>query len=198
MVDAGVGRLLVASLHQGIADVAPMRLEFYEDWLTPKGMRDGRIGLAPLGAVLSFLQREPSPDNERIPVRAGICAAEWAFAAASAPRRLMLRRLPLRFRSRAAIGFGRAFIHDTITPATVRTRHRRGEWTVEIRSPIFTYLRDQSAEPMRRYYVAAFERLLTLASVDAAVAVEADEVPCRLRVRMNGARPHTPADLERA
>ena len=41
MVDAGIGRLLISSLHQGIADVAPSRLEFYEEWLSPKGMRDG-------------------------------------------------------------------------------------------------------------------------------------------------------------
>ena len=64
MVDAGIGRLLIASLHQGIADVSPTRLEFYENWLSPTGMRDGRIGLAPLGAVLSFLQREEPPAND--------------------------------------------------------------------------------------------------------------------------------------
>ena len=37
MNDAGVGRLLVASLHQGIADMLPTRLEFYEAWLSPSG-----------------------------------------------------------------------------------------------------------------------------------------------------------------
>ena len=46
MVDAGIGLLLIASLHQGIADVAPARLEFYENWLSPTGLRDGRMGLA--------------------------------------------------------------------------------------------------------------------------------------------------------
>ena len=33
--------MLVASLHQGISDLIPTRLEFYENWLNPKGMRDG-------------------------------------------------------------------------------------------------------------------------------------------------------------
>ena len=47
MVDAGIGRLLISSLHQGITDISPNRLEFYEEWLSPTGMRDGRIGLAP-------------------------------------------------------------------------------------------------------------------------------------------------------
>ena len=46
--------MLVASLHQGISDLMPTRLEFYENWLNPAGMRNGRIGVAPLKAVLSF------------------------------------------------------------------------------------------------------------------------------------------------
>ena len=70
MIDAGIGRLLVASLHQGIADLLPTRLEFYESWLNPAGLRDGRIGLAPLAAVLSFLRQEGEPyrlDRRRAP-----------------------------------------------------------------------------------------------------------------------------------
>ena len=58
MTEGGVGRLLVASLHQAIADLLPARLEFYEAWLNPVGLREGRIGLAPLAAVLSFLRQE--------------------------------------------------------------------------------------------------------------------------------------------
>ena len=40
MTEAGIGRVLVASLHQGIADVLPTRLEFYENWLHPEGLRE--------------------------------------------------------------------------------------------------------------------------------------------------------------
>ena len=61
MTEAGIGRLLVASLHQAIADLLPTRLEFYEAWLNPAGLREGRIGLAPLAAVLSFLRQEGEP-----------------------------------------------------------------------------------------------------------------------------------------
>ena len=43
-------------------------------------MRDGRIGLAPLGAVLSFLHREEAPANDQIVARAGRYAADWTFA----------------------------------------------------------------------------------------------------------------------
>ena len=58
MRDAVVGRVLVASLHQGISDILPARLAFYENWLHAEGLRDGTIGLAPLYAVLSFLRQE--------------------------------------------------------------------------------------------------------------------------------------------
>ena len=58
MREAGIGRVLVASLHQGIADILPTRLGFYENWLNAEGLREGTIGLAPLYAVLSFLRQE--------------------------------------------------------------------------------------------------------------------------------------------
>ena len=79
MTDDGVGRLLVASLHQGIADLLPTRLEFYESWLNPSGLREGRIGLAPLAAVLSFLRQEGEA-YRLVAARAGEYSAEWTVA----------------------------------------------------------------------------------------------------------------------
>src|SRR4026207_1139194 len=66
MIGAGIGRLLVASLHQAIADLLPTRLEFYEAWLNPTGLRDGRIGPAPPGGGRRFFlprrwARAPGP-----------------------------------------------------------------------------------------------------------------------------------------
>ena len=51
--------MLVASLHQGIADVLPTRLGFYENWLNAQGLRGGTIGLGPVNAVLKEAYREP-------------------------------------------------------------------------------------------------------------------------------------------
>ena len=70
MSDTGIGRLLVASLHQAISELLPTRLDFYEHWLSSEGLRYGRIGLAPLGAVLSFL-REEGEAYDRVTTRAG-------------------------------------------------------------------------------------------------------------------------------
>ena len=38
-----------------------------KSWLNPSGLRDGRIGLAPLAAVLSFLRQEGEPYRPRSP-----------------------------------------------------------------------------------------------------------------------------------
>ena len=38
MNEPGIARILVASLHQGISDLLPARLEFYENWLNPDGL----------------------------------------------------------------------------------------------------------------------------------------------------------------
>ena len=122
MVDAGIGRLLIASLHQGIADVSPTRLDFYENWLSPTGLRDGRMGLAPLGAVLSFMQREEPPADRLIPAHAGACASAWAYDGTSAFRKALIGRLPPGLRTRAALGLGRALVLETISRSKVTVR----------------------------------------------------------------------------
>src|SRR3954468_22099632 len=108
MTDAGVGRLLVASLHQGIADLLPSRLEFYESWLNPTGLRDGRIGLAPLAAVLSFLRRED--EYRLVAARAGEYTAEWTVADQPAYQRVLIRVLPAPMRARFVMGVARRMI----------------------------------------------------------------------------------------
>src|SRR5215207_4884052 len=149
MVDAGIGRLLISSLHQGIADITPNRLEFYENWLSPAGMRDGRIGLAPLGAVLSFLHREESPANDQIVARAGRYAADWTFADVSAARRWFIRRLPTGMRARVAIGLGKQLVYATVRESKVKTQIHGATAAVGINSALFDQLRDPATIPMR-------------------------------------------------
>ena len=93
MSDSAVGRLLVASLHQGIADMLPARLEFYEAWLNPTGLRDGRVGVASLAAVLSFLRQE-GDSYRQVAARAGEYTAEWTVADLPALHRALIRAAP--------------------------------------------------------------------------------------------------------
>ena len=112
MRDGGVGRLLVASLHQGIADLLPSRLEFYEAWLNPGGLRDGRIGLAPLAAVLSFLRLEGEP-YQLIAARAGEYTAEWTVSDMAPMKRLLVRAAPPALRMRLVLRIARQLIRRT-------------------------------------------------------------------------------------
>lgn len=175
MVDAGIGRLLISSLHQGIADISPNRLEFYENWLSPTGMRDGRIGLAPLGAVLSFLHREEAPTNDQIVERAGRYAADWTFADISAIRRWYLRRLPMGMRARAALGLGKTLVLTTVRESKVKTRVNGSTAAIDINSALFDQLRDPATIPMRAFYASAIDRLLQHCAVDAEVSVTNDQ-----------------------
>jgi len=187
MVDAGIGRLLVSSLHQGIADVSPSRLDFYENWLSPAGMRDGRIGLAPLGAVLSFLHREEPPSNDQIATRAGVCAADWTYYELSGLRRWYIHRLPLGLRSRAALSLAKRLVLATVRQSKVKQRMRGNTATIDIDSELCRQLRDPATVPMRGFYVAALQRLCAHCNVDATVQF-AGERPggLSLAVTVNG------------
>ena len=174
MKDAGIGRLLVASLHQGIADRLPDRLEFYENWLHPQGLRDGTIGLAPLHAVLSFLRTE-GPAYDVVTATAGAYAAEWLMDEMTPLQKRWLAALPLRFRRRSALGLMRDLVSRTYSGSSTRVRVRRGVSILEIRGSIFCGVRDPVTYPLCRFYAAAAERLLARAGM----AVDTSVVACQ-------------------
>jgi hypothetical protein len=190
MVDAGIGRLLISSLHQGIADVVPSRLEFYEGWLSAKGMRDGRIGLAPLGAVLSFVHREGPPASDQIVESAGRYAADWTFAGLSGLRRWYIRKLPTGVRSRAALSLGKKLILATVRESKVKTRIDGASAGIDIKSALFDQLRDPATIPMRRFYASAIARLLEQCGIDAEVGVTNQlQGDWSLAITVRGTRP---------
>ena len=171
MVDAGIGRLLVASLHQGIADVAPTRLPFYENWLTPPGLREGKFGLAPLHAVLSFLRLEGQVAYEQIMRKAGGYTGDWGFSELSALERTTVRSLPPAWRGRAALFLSRRLVKDTFKGSRASTRLRKGSGTIDIRASVFCEVRETAHWPMCVYYSAAVERFLRRFDLDAMVDV---------------------------
>src|SRR5688572_25907159 len=171
MIEAGIGRLLVASLHQGIADLLPTRLEFYESWLNPSGLRDGRIGLAPLAAVLSFLRQEGAPYNQ-IAARAGEYTAEWTVADLPAFQRAVIRAAPPRVRMFLVMRVGRQMIRNTYRGSRAIVRWRNGKGAVDIRGSLFCEVRDRTEQPLCEYYASAFRRLMYLFSLDVEVGTE--------------------------
>src|SRR4029077_18242798 len=112
MRDPGIGRVLVASLHQAISDILPARLGFYESWLHAEGLRDGTIGLAPLYAVLSFLRQEGAAYDE-VMTRAGEYAAEWSIADIGGVERRAIESAPNWLRLRLIMRLARQLVRSS-------------------------------------------------------------------------------------
>jgi hypothetical protein len=170
MSEARIGRVLVASLHQSIADLLPMRLEFYENWLNPTGLREGTIGLAPLSAVLSFLRNEGDAYG-LITTRAGEYAAAWTFDNVPGFERRVARSLPLNLRTRMARRTVRALVRSTYPGTRAITQMKKGSISIDLRGSLFCEVREAKALPLCGYYASAMQRVLQLFHVSADVRV---------------------------
>lgn len=188
MTEAGIGRVLVASLHQAIADLLPGRLEFYENWLNPAGLRHGTIGLAPFNAVLSFLRRD---DHAYLPVveLAGRYAAEWTMASQGSGRRMMIRLAPAVLRERAALAMIRRTVRQGHVASRAVIRRRRGHAVVDVRASLFCNVREPVAVPLCGFYASLVSRLLELhrvrARVEARTCRAVGERSCVLDVQVH-------------
>ena len=138
--DPGIGRVLVASLHQGIADILPTRLGFYENWLNAEGLRDGTIGLAPLYAVLSFLRQEGDA-YQIITTRAGEYAAEWTVQSMSPSRCAFIKALPEWLRRRVALGMAKRLVRTSYRGSRAVSQLRRGTANIDLRPSVFCSVR---------------------------------------------------------
>jgi hypothetical protein len=189
MREAGIGRVLVASLHQGIADILPTRLGFYENWLNAEGLREGTIGLAPLYAVLSFLRQEGAAYN-LITTRAGEYAAEWTVESMAPLRRSMIRAAPLWLRRRMLLRLSKQLVRDSYRGSRAISRLRRGMASVDVRASIFCTVREPVPHPLCGFYAAAFTKMMAMFNVGARAEVVACRgtggPKCVLKVALNG------------
>src|SRR5215216_140668 len=165
MRDAGIGRVLVASLHQGISDVLPTRLGFYENWLHAEGLRGGTIGLGPVSAVLSFLRQEGEA-YDIITQRAGEYAAQWTFETMSSFQRSAINSAPEWLRIRLLLRVARRVVIDCYQTTRAATRIRRGTARVSVRDSIFCSVRDRVQHPLCSFYAAMYSRLFKLFNLE--------------------------------
>ena len=174
MRDAGVGRVLVASLHQSIGDILPTRLGFYENWLSANGLREGTIGLAPLYAVLSFLRQE-GEIYHIVTARAGEYAAEWTVQSMPPMRRTFLRAMPEGLRRRLVLRLAGQVVRSTYRGSRAIARTRKGTGSLDLRASIFCTVREPVAQPLCGFYAAALTRLMRLFDLEGRTEV----VTCR-------------------
>ena len=198
MREAGIGRVLVASLHQGIADILPTRLGFYENWLNAEGLREGTIGLAPLYAVLSFLRQEGDA-YRLITTRAGEYAAEWTVQSMPPVQRAMIKAAPVWLRSRMLLRLARQLVHSSYTGSRAIARLRKGTASFDLRASVFCQVREPVAHPLCGFYAAAFTRLLALFDIGARTEVVAcrgtGETTCVLKMALANGQPAARAEV---
>jgi hypothetical protein len=191
MREGGIGRVLVASLHQSIADILPTRLGFYENWLNAEGLREGTIGLAPLYAVLSFLRQEGAA-YQMITTRAGEYAAEWTVQSLPPTRRAIIKATPPWLRGRLILRLMADLVRNSFRGNRAVTRLRNGMGSVEVRASIFCTVREPAAQPLCGFYAAALTRLMTLFDMPARADVRScratGEPTCLMTVAMASTR----------
>ncbi len=165
MGESRIGRVVVASLHQALADHLPTRLEFYESYLRPLRMRAGAVGLASFSAALSFLTHE---DDAWDPVMrsAGHHAAQWMWEAQPAWRRAWWARAPRAVRRRTALRLTRALVHATSEGSSARVRRRDRQPVLVIAHSAFCDVRQRGTAVRCGLYAAALGRFLELVGVN--------------------------------
>lgn len=197
MSEARIGRLVAAALHEAVADLLPLRLEFYETYLDPRRLRTGTIRVASFWAALSFLRREGDA-YPRVVREAGRVAAAWTWNGVPAYRRGFWRRLPAASRARAALRLVRRLVTGTISTSRARSRVRGGVGRLVIEGSGFCDTRAAASEPLCGFYVAAIERLCEELAIDGRARVEqcrslgADA--CTVVLEWPGAEAHGRAD----
>jgi hypothetical protein len=179
MSEGRIGRVLVASLHQGIADVLPDRLEFYENWLNGAGLREGTIGLGALTAVISFLRTEGEAYSH-VTTRAGQYAGEWTFRSLPAMEQRLIGALPVGLRTRGALRTARSLVRATYPGTRALVTLKAGVASVDLRGSLFCEVRVASPFPLCGYYATAMARVLELFDLPVEVRL--------LECRASGAR----------
>ncbi len=159
MTEVRVGRLVGACLHQAIADQLPQRLEFYEHWLRSESLRDGSVGLAPITAVMGFLRTEGQA-YDPVVVRAGELAAEWTIQSMPALRRRVIRWLPRRLRTRAALRIAAGVVRLVSSTSRASSRLRRHQARFDVAPSLFCTVRETSEAPLCGFYVGVATRAL--------------------------------------
>jgi hypothetical protein len=171
MTEVHLGRLVAASLHQAITEELPQRLDFYENWLHPEGLRDGSIGLAPMQAVLGFLRTE-GEGYERVVARAGDLAAEWTLMSYSPLRHRLIGWCPRSLRIRAALQVASSVVGSVSSQSRLSSRVRGTTARLKLLSSVFCSVRGIQVSPLCGFYLALVVRTLGHFGIAATARVE--------------------------
>jgi len=195
MATAVIGRILATSLYQAITEQLPLRVEFYESWLSAKGFKARRVYVSGVRAVFSFLRREAA-GYDAIVRRAGELAANWLFDDLPPIRRRLLLALPRAVRLRAALALAKGLVTETWAESRVKIQWRREASTLTITGSLFCNVREAAPEALCGFYASGLEACLRRLNLDAEVRIDTCAAQgggsCRLSVtsvRLAGGAP---------
>ena len=185
MATAVIGQVLATSLYQAIAEYLPLRVEFYESWLSARGFRAKRVYVSGVRAVFSFLRGEPE-GYDSIVRRAGALAADWLFDDLPPIRRRLLLALPRALRVRAALSLAAGLVKETWEQSVAKVRWGSETSTLTITGSIFCDVRAAAPAALCGYYAAGLEACLRRLNIEAEVRIDACAAQggdaCRLSV----------------
>jgi hypothetical protein len=190
MTEGRVGRLLAACLHQAIGEVLPQRIDFYEEWLHPDGLRDGSITLAATGAVISFLRTEGEA-YARVVDRAGTLAADWTMASLPGWRRRVIAGLPRPLRVRGGMRIAASIVRSVLSSSHASSQVRRDRAWLNVKSSLFCAVREPQPLPLCGFYTAVAVETLRRLGVGARGRVEqcqaVNGAGCRILLELSDA-----------
>jgi tetratricopeptide (TPR) repeat protein len=172
MTTAVIGRILATSLYQAITEQLPLRVEFYESWLSAKGFQARRVYLSGVRAVFSFLRREDVGYDDVVR-RAGALAANWLFDDLPPLRRRLIQALPRSLRLRAALALAKGLVTETWDESRVKVSWRREASTLTITGSIFCNVREARPDAQCGFYAAGLQTCLRRLNLDEDVRIDA-------------------------
>ncbi len=164
-------RLLPASLHQAIAELLPLRLEFYENWLRPFDLFRGTVGSPQILAVLSFLRKE-GDDYDLVMCRAGEHVAQSFIEDISGFTRSVACMLPVRWRVRVVLQLCSSLVKKIDNQSRAMVEVKRDSALFEIHGSPFCSIRGVVEKPLCVFYVIVLERVMNFLDISAKAQVD--------------------------
>jgi len=191
MGTAVIAPFLATSLYQAISEALPVRVWFYESWLTPRGFRAKHVYVSGVQAIFSFLRHEHE-QYDAVMRRAGSLSARWVHDGLTPFVRWPLHALPRALRARAALRLARHVVRRTWSESRVRIRWRGRVGTFAISRSLFCAVREAAPQPLCGFYAAVVETCLEIAGVAAEVGIvgclASGNGECVVRVTRTAAR----------
>ena len=164
-----VERLFVASLRSALEQIAPERLDIFEDWFPP-GDRRPRFHIAPVMGAVSFLSREPE-FYSLVMEKAGQIASAWCYQHVSSMERKFWASMPQAGKERAVRRLLRAGVKNVQCDGELTVRREASKLFLTLSNSIFCRTVSGNG-PVCLYYASFFSGLMAQAGLRWSVVIE--------------------------